>query len=122
MIHDARIEKPATAAVGSHKGMSDPVVIYDWDGLYGIAFWDDNDNQWHEIIDGREEIYGDGIIWWADIMTPRGWNYDSDYYSSGYAAEKLREESEAMEKMGYRIPHRFRNAKGEEDAQENNNP
>lgn len=122
MIHDARIDKPTTATKGPHKGLSDPVLVYDWDGLYGIAFWDETDQAWHEINDGREEIYTDGIRWWSNIPKPSGWNYDSDYYSSGFVAQKFREEKEAMEAMGFRVPHRYRSDflfKGEDDGTKN---
>lgn len=120
MIHDAKIEKPRVADKGPQKGMSDPVITYDWEGLYGISWWDDNDQMWHEIIDGEETTYGDGIAWWADIPTPRGWAYDSEYYSSGFNAEKFEEDKKAMEMMGFRKPHPLQ--KGEANAQENNNP
>lgn len=77
--YDANIYKPEVAQDGAYIGISDPVEAIDEDGVLHHVWWDGS--LWHEIVDGEEETFGSGLKEWRKL--PKGWVYDSDYYSSG---------------------------------------
>lgn len=73
-IHDFRVEKPATKP---EYPISDPVNVFHDSGLVTVAYWDERDKRFHEL---EGETYDGGVVKWADIIFPSGWNYDSDVY------------------------------------------
>lgn len=107
-IHDPKIEKPRVDTQGSHKGMSDPVLLFDEDGRYAIAIWDERDGYWHENVDGMDATYNAGIVGWTEIPRKNGWVYDSEFYSSSYNAEEFEANKKAMIQLGLWKEHKYR--------------
>lgn len=104
MIHQVGIDTPH---IGEDK-LSDPVILFDDDGRFHIAQWDENHKCWFEVVDGEEQTYGNkGLLWWSEIQLPHGWVYDSEFYSLDYPhpfTPELEDNAKALEMMGLRKP------------------
>ena len=104
MIHQVGIDAPLVG----EDGLSDPVNVFDEDGIIHIAQWDENHKCWLEIIDGEAQTYGNkGLHWWSEIHFPHGWVCDSEFYSLDYPHPPTAEEEDnikALEMMGLRKP------------------
>lgn len=104
MIHQVGIDTPLIG----EDGLSDPVNLFDEDGILHIAQWCEKHKCWFEVVDGEIQTYGNkGLLWWSEIQLPHGWVYDSEFYSLDYPhppTAELEDNIKALEMMGFRKP------------------
>lgn len=60
-------------------GYSDPVQLLLNGGRLAYGVWDSRDERWHTFENGEEETFDSGVDRWEKL--PKGWEYDSEFYT-----------------------------------------